>query len=304
MDLKVALIGALIAITIVYAAYWWTIANRERAIDGHGSHEPVLPTPLQTAIGFITNFFDTLGIGAFATTTAMFRAWKVVRDELIPGTLNVGHSPPAVIQAIIYTQLVEVEFTTLFLLIAAACAGAWLGAGVVAGLPRSGVQVGMGTALLAAASIMLLQLLGLAPGGGTAVGLHGASLALAIVGNFVLGSLMTLGIGLYAPCMIMISLLGMNPTTAFPIMMGSCAFLMPVCSLQFIRRNRYHLRAAVGLALGGPVAVLIAAFIVKTLPLLYLRWLVVIVVVYTASTMLRTAATERKRSLSSAGAAA
>jgi uncharacterized membrane protein YfcA len=304
VDLKLALIGALIAITIVYAAYWWTIANRERAIDGHGSHEPVLPTPLQTAIGFITNFFDTLGIGAFATTTAMFRAWKVVRDELIPGTLNVGHSPPAVIQAIIYTQLVEVEFTTLFLLIAAACAGAWLGAGVVAGLPRSGVQVGMGTALLAAASIMLLQLLGLAPGGGTAVGLHGASLALAIVGNFVLGSLMTLGIGLYAPCMIMISLLGMNPTTAFPIMMGSCAFLMPVCSLQFIRRNRYHLRAAVGLALGGPLAVLIAAFIVKSLPLHYLRWLVVVVVVYTASTMLRAAAVERKRSVSGAGAAA
>ena len=264
----------------------------------------MLPTPLQTAIGFITNFFDTLGIGAFATTTAMFRAWKVVRDELIPGTLNVGHSPPAVIQAIIYTQLVEVEFMTLFLLIAAACAGAWLGAGVVAGLPRSGVQVGMGTALLAAASIMLLQLLGLAPGGGAAIGLHGASLALAIVGNFVLGSLMTLGIGLYAPCMIMISLLGMNPTTAFPIMMGSCAFLMPVCSLQFIRRNRYHLRAAVGLALGGPLAVLIAAFIVKSLPLLYLRWLVVVVVVYTASTMLRSAAREKKLSLPGAGAAA
>ena len=113
MNLKLALIGALMAITIVYAVYWGTIARRELASAGHGSHEPVLPTLVHTAIGFITNFFDTLGIGAFATTTAMFRAWKVVRDELIPGTLNVGHSPPAVIQAIIYTQLVEVEFMTL-----------------------------------------------------------------------------------------------------------------------------------------------------------------------------------------------
>jgi uncharacterized membrane protein YfcA len=304
VDLTLALIAALIAITIVYASYWWTMAVRARATGKHGSHEPVLPTPLQTAIGFITNFFDTLGIGSFATTTALFRAWKVVRDELIPGTLNVGHSPPAVIQAIIYTQLVEVEFMTLFLLIAAACAGAWLGAGVVAGLPRGRVQIGMGTALLGAASIMLLQLLGLVPGGGTALALDGARLALAVGGNLVLGALMTLGIGLYAPCMIMISLLGMNPTTAFPIMMGSCAFLMPVCSLQFIRKNRYHLRAAVGLALGGPLAVLIAAFIVKTLPLLYVRWLVVIVVVYTASTMLRTAATEKRRSLSGARATA
>src|SRR6187200_870008 len=117
----------------------------------------------------------------------------------------------------------------------------------------------MGTALLAAASIMLLQLLGLAPGGGAAIALHGTSLVLAIVGNFVLGSLMTLGIGLYAPCMIMISLLGMNPTTAFPIMMGSCAFLMPVGSLRFIRERSYSLRNALGLAIGGVVGSYVAA---------------------------------------------
>jgi hypothetical protein len=68
--LTLAPICALIAITIVYAVYWWTIANGARAIGGHGRHEPVLPTLVQTAIGFITNFIDTLGIG-FATTTAM-----------------------------------------------------------------------------------------------------------------------------------------------------------------------------------------------------------------------------------------
>ena len=304
VDPTLALIAALIAITVVYAVVWWTTAARTRASGEHGSHESVLPTPLQTAIGFVTNFFDTLGVGAFATTTAMFRAWKIVPDQQIPGTLNVGHSLPSVIQAIIYTQLVEVEFMTLALLIAAACAGAWFGAGVVAGLPRDRVQIGMGTALFGAASIMLLQLLGLVPGGGTALALDGSKLALAIGGNLVLGALMTLGIGLYAPCMIIISLLGMNPIASFPIMMGSCAFLMPVCSLQFIRKNRYHLRAAVGLALGGPLAVLIAAFIVKTLPLLYVRWLVVIVVVYTASTMLRSAATEKRLSLSGAKATA
>jgi uncharacterized membrane protein YfcA len=76
--------------------------------------------------------------------------------------------------------------------------------------------------------------------------------------------------------------------------MGSCAFLMPVGSLQFVRKNRYHLRAALGLALGGPLAVLIAAFIVESLPLLYVRWLVVVVVIYTATTMLRAAASEKK----------
>ena len=141
---------------------------------------------------------------------------------------------------------------------------------------------------------MLLQLLGLVPGGGTALALSGTRLAMGLGGNFVLGALMTLGIGLYAPCMILISMLGMDPTAAFPIMMGSCAFLMPVGSLQFVRKDSYNLRAAVGLAVGGPLAVLIAAFIVRSLPLLYVRWLVVGVVIYTAATMLRSASTERK----------
>jgi uncharacterized membrane protein YfcA len=273
------------------------MAKRKRAAGEHGHHEALTPTPLQLAIGFVTNFFDTLGIGSYATTTAMFRAWKIVPDELIPGTLNVGHVAPTVIQAIIYTQIVEVDFTTMALLIAAACAGSWLGAGVVCGLPRRGVQIGMGIALFGAATIMLLQLLGAVPGGGAALALGGVKLVLAFAGNFILGALMTLGIGLYAPCMIMISLLGMNPTAAFPIMMGSCAFLMPVGSLQFVRNNRYHLRAALGLALGGPLAVLIAAFIVKSLPLLYVRWMVVVIVIYTASTMLRTAARERREAV-------
>lgn len=289
MDAKSLLIAALVLVTITYLARWIVVARAKRAGGGHGAHEPVRPTPVQLFIGAATNFFDTLGIGSFAPTTAMFRAWKIVPDELIPGTLNVGHVVPTVTQAIIFTQIVEVEFTTLAVLIAAACAGAWFGAGVVAGMPRRAVQLGMGSALLMAATIMLLQLLGLVPGGGTALGLTGGTLALAAGANLVLGAMMTLGIGLYAPCMIVISLLGMNPTAAFPIMMGSCAFLMPVGSMQFIPREAYHLRAAVGLAVGGPLAVLVAAFIVKSLPLLYVRWLVVVVVIYTATSLLAAA---------------
>jgi uncharacterized membrane protein YfcA len=109
----------------------------------------------------------------------------------------------------------------------------------------------------------------------------------ALVGNLLLGALMTLGIGLYAPCMIMVSLLGMNPTAAFPIMMGSCAFLMPVASARFIREKSWDPKAALALTLGGLPAVLIAAFIVKSLPLTWVRWLVVIVVLYAAQGLLR-----------------
>jgi len=219
-----------------------------------------------------------------------------VDDQHIPGTLNVGHAIPTVAQAWIYTTLVQVDFTTLALLIAAAVGGSWIGAAIVSRMPKAAIQRGMGIALLLAAVLMVMTALNRMPGGGEATALRGGALILACGINFALGALMTLGIGLYAPCMIMVSLMGMNPTVAFPIMMGSCAFLMPVAGIQFINTGRYDLRAALGLTLGGVPAVLLAAFLVRSLPLANVRWLVVVVVVYTAVMLLRSAgATEPAR---------
>jgi len=292
MNPKSILLGGLVVIALAFFVFWAVTAWRQRAARGDNSS--IKPTPLQIAIGFVANFFDTLGIGSFATTTAMYRAWKVVRDEQIPGTLNVGHAGATFVQALIYITIVEVEFVTMIALIAAAVLGAWLGAGIVCSFSRRKVQIGMGYALIGAAALMLASLTGVGPAPGEALGLSGPLLWTAIGASAVLGALMMLGIGYYAPCLIMISLLGMNPTAAFPIMMGACAFLMPIGSLQFIRKERYDLRGALGLLVGGPFAVLIAAYIVTSLPLNYVRWGVVVVVVYTAISMLRTAAAERK----------
>jgi len=238
-------------------------------------------------LGFITNFFDTLGIGSFAPTTAAFRARRLVSDELIPGTLNVGHTPPTIVQAVIYITVIAVDRLTLALLIAAAVVGAWFGAGIVSRWERRRVQRGMAIALLVTAVFIMLRMTAIFPGGGEALALRGAPLVAAVLGNAVLGALMTLGIGLYAPCMAMISLLGMNPVTAFPIMMGSCAFLMPVASMRFLKAGRYDRPAAIGLALGGIPGVLLAAFLVKSLPLDAVRVLVVIVIGYTAAVLWR-----------------
>ena len=207
----------------------------------------------------------------------------------IPGTLNAGHALPTITQAVIFVTAVAVAPLTLVAMIIAAVAGAWLGAGVVSRLPRRAIQIGMGVALLVAAALFIMKLVGVLPPGGNALGLSGGVLVFAIVMNFLLGALMTLGIGLYAPCLILVSLLGMNPIAAFPIMMGSCACLMPIGSLRFIREGRYDKRVALGLAIGGIPGVLLAAFVVKSLPLQWLYWLVVVVVLYAAVLMLRSA---------------
>lgn len=284
--MKAALLTALAIFTGTYIIIWALSVIRAR-------QRRALPGPLDGIIGLVTNFFDTLGIGSFATTTSFFKLWGLVPDEQIPGTLNVGHTLPSILQAFIYIAVVDVDVTTLALMIAASVVGAWLGAGVVARWPRRKIQIGMGLALAAAAAIMLMTQLKLVPGGGELLGLTGMKLLIAVLVNAVLGALMTLGIGLYAPCMMLIYLLGMNPRAAFPIMMGSGAFLMPVGSARFIRENSYNLKAALGLTLGGIPGVLLAAYLVRSLPLGAIRWLVVAVVLYTSVMMLRSAARER-----------
>jgi uncharacterized membrane protein YfcA len=252
------------------------------------------PKPLEVAIGFVTNFFDTLGIGSFAPTTSVFKFLKLVPDERIPGTLNVGHTLPTITEALLFIAVVAVAAKTLVLLIVAAIVGAWLGAGVVAKWPRRNIQVGMGIALAVAACIFVLQLVHRLPSGGDALALGGTKLWIGVAGNFVLGALMTLGIGLYAPAMIMISLLGMDPHAAWPIMMGSCAFLMPIASGRFVRHDAYTVRPAIGLAIGGVPGVVLAWKFFQSLPITYVNWLVVIVVLYAAFTMLRSAIAERR----------
>ena len=301
MSSKSLLLLALGVFGVAHLVSWWRGAATARR---SGGPEEVIdarwPTPLQLATGFVTNFFDTLGIGSFAPTTSFFKFTGMVPDRLIPGTLNVGDTLPTIAEALILIAIVAVDPVTQISLIGAAVAGAWLGAGVVSGWSRRNVQIGMGLALLAAAALMVTSIQRVGPAGGTALALRGSRFAIGVVGNFVLGALMTLGVGLYAPCLIMVSLLGMDPLAAFPIMMGSCAFLMPVSGARFISRQCYARRPALGLALGGVPGVLIAAYIVKSLPLFYVSWLVIVVVVYAAVTMLRAAAAEGARRTSRA----
>lgn len=240
-------------------------------------------------IGFTTNFFDTLGIGSFAPTTALLRGFKQIHDRVLPGTLNVSCTLPVVAEAFIFITVIEVEPITLISMLAAATLGAYLGAGIVSNLPEKKIQMGMAVALLVTAFLMLAGQMGWMPGGGDAIGLNGVKLVIAIVGNFILGALMTLGIGLYAPSMALVYLLGMSPAVAFPIMMGSCAFLMPVASIKFVKEGAYNRKASLAIATFGLVGVFIAAYIVKSLPLDVLRWLVIAVITYTSVTMFKSA---------------
>lgn len=245
-------------------------------------------------IGFIVNFFDVLGIGAFAPQTALLKFTKQTEDRLLPGTLNVANTLPTIIQAIIFIKIVKVDPLTLVLMLIAATAGAVIGAGIVSKLSEKKIRLTIGFALLVTAGFMFANKMQWIQGGGDAIGLTGGKLVIAIVVNFILGAFMTAGIGLYAPCMALVFALGMSPIVAFPIMMGSCAFLMPPASIKFIKEGAYNRKAAIAMAIPGMIAVLIAALIVKSLPLDTLRWVVIVVIIYTSAIMLISAFRKNK----------
>src|SRR4029077_12475371 len=216
--MKTALLAALALVSVVYIVVWTLYLRRSsQPAARQSSSEGAVKLGPQLVIGFFTNLLDTLGIGSFALTSSMYKLLHAIPDDQIPGTLNVGHALPTVVEALIFVAVIAVDFRTLILMIAAAILGAWFGAGIVSGWPKRRIQIGLALALLAAAMLMLGSQLGWFPVGGDALGLSGTKLWIAVGCNFMFGAFMQLGVGLYAPCMILIYLLGMNPRSAFPI---------------------------------------------------------------------------------------
>jgi uncharacterized membrane protein YfcA len=249
------------------------------------------PNAEAIGLGAVTNFFDTLGIGSFATTTAWIKFRRMVPDSFIPATLNAGHALPTVVQSAIYLVILGVRVDPVLLAscIAAAVLGSLIGVPLVVRASVQLVQGIVGVALLIAAALYAMSNLDMFPIGGAATGLPPAQMIIAVSVHFLLGALMAFGIGLYAPSLILLSLLGLDPRLAFPIMASACAFLMPATGFSFVKSSRIDLRIVIGIAIGGIPATIVAALLVKEMPIVWLRWGVVVVVLYAAFLLLRSA---------------
>lgn len=235
-------------------------------------------------VSLIANFFDTLGIGSYAIATSAWKFNKAIDDDLIPGTLNVAFGIPICVEATIFIQRIDMDPLTLVLMIAASIVGSIIGARIISRLDIMKIRVVMGIALILVAAITLCKINAIGPFGilGTARGLSGGLLAAGVAANFILGILMTAGIGLYAPCMAIVLLLGMSADVAFPVMMGSCAYLCPACGITFIKEGKYNRASTIPMIISGSIGVLIAGFIVTSLPLTVLTYLVCVVMVICA----------------------
>jgi uncharacterized membrane protein YfcA len=282
LALLVPLILAILLFTFVLARA--AIADRAK------------PTLESIGLGAVVSFFDTLGIGSFAPTTAWLKFRKLVPDRIIPPTMLVGLSPPAMAESVIFLILlgVMVDPVLLFGCAVAVLLGGLVGAPLVARAQVWIVQLVVGMGLVLAAIAYAATNLHLMPGGGTASSLSMELTIAAIAANFVFGVLLNFGVGNYAPTLVTLSLMGMNPRLVFPIMAAGAAMMGAGACVRHIQMRNLDMRVVVGLAIGGVPAVLVAAFLVKQMPLDVLRWLVILVVVYAAAIMFRASWLGRK----------
>lgn len=283
----IALLVPLILGTLFYCSVFAREAIR------HGAR----PKGEAILLGAITNFFDTLGIGSFAPTMAWFKFRNMVEDRLIPPTMLCGHTPASMAQAIIFLILlgVAVDPVLLFGCVIAYLCGAMIGVSLVTRSRVWVVQLTVACGLLLAACFYTLSNLELMPVGGTANGLPPILTVIVIIANFAFGILVNFGVGNYAPTLAMLSLMGMDPRLSFPIMAGAAGLAGSAASTRYVLARRIDLRIATGIAIGGIPAVLIAAFLVKSMPIEWLRWMVCGIVLYAGIVMLRSALASRRK---------
>ena len=252
-------------------------------------------------VGVLCNFLDTLGCGSYAPSTALYKIFNNQDDIDIPGTLNVGDTFPVIFEAFIFTASVEVKPVFLWAMLIAAAIGSFAFASVVTKWPRNKIRWALGVIMPLLAIVMLLRNLKIGPfaleanpefANGFVV--SNWQFWVAVLLNVLWGALMDIGFGLYAPCMATCMMLGVDAGPCFPIFMGSCALLMPACSIEFIKTGRFDAVATLGNMIGGCAGVFIAWKIITSMPMFWLVNLVCAVLLFTSYQLISSAIKDKK----------
>lgn len=252
-------------------------------IRKHGiKHEKASPTVSGVA-GGVAYFCDTLGIGSFAIATAILRHFKQLEDKNLPGTLNVSSVMPAIVEALIFISIIKVDPLTISLMVASMCIGSWISASFIYKIPERIICLIISASLFISATVLILKQFNMLPiEYSGAIGLTGIKLIIACFCSLIIGALGAMGIGSYAPFLAVSLTLGLSARATFPIMMSAASLAGAFASLKFIKVGNYDRKVALFLTIFAIFGVLIAAYIVKTLPLNILNWVAICVIYHTS----------------------
>lgn len=249
---------------------------------------------------FVLMLLSTLGISDFAISMAVYPKTKWVTAKKMPGTLNVQVAIPAAVMALAFINSIKIDVLTLVVPIVCQMTGSYLSPRYVVKLPANTIKRVMAVGLFISAGFILAGKFGIMPTGGDATGLRGVKLVILGACTFIWGALNNIGIGSYSTTMATVYALGLSPVAAFPIMMGSSGFSVPIGSMQFVKLKAYNRKISLFTSTIGSLAVLVGVFFIKSLDLSTVQWVVVAVIIYSAISMMRDSFKENEKKEESA----
>lgn len=293
----IVMILLIVAVVFCVVYFWFTLKVKY--------NDPEQKKYIVAVSGFTGGFTDTIGVGSFGVITGLLKGTKCIKDDSkLPGTLNVALGVSALIEAALFVGSIEVEATTLLVLLAVIIAGTFVGSFFVSKIKDPQViKIFIGIALFMVAILMILT--------HPQINIINTSnlgdkkslidqpwrIIVAAVAFFFLGMIQSFGIGLYAPSMATLSFLGLDQSVVFPIMACGSALCMLPAAYNFIKRKSY-LQFTANLiaifAIFGVVSAFLLVFIGLQMGLgmsestfnNILKWIAIVVIFYVSISML------------------
>ena len=228
----------------------------------------------QAIFSFFLYFFTAFGVSDFTVSTVVYTKTGWVDIKKLPGTLNAQGISSLLITSLAYINSVEIDILTLVPFLLLCAFGSWMGPRVSIKLKSWCLKYFMAGGLFVAGVFMLCSQLNILNIGGTLVGLHGIKLICLWVFGFLLGFIRTFGVATHPLTMSAVYFSGLNPISAYPLMMGSSALANPVAAIQFVRLGAYERRTVLLGCSAGAVGSFVAVHIVKSMNVQLIMWLI------------------------------
>ena len=258
-----------LALGVLWAAVLLrTILKQKQSLAG----EPGKPLPVMFITEAIVYFLATMGISDFLMNTIVFNRCKSGDTAQLPGTVNLCAIVPGTVIAFTYLQTAEaIETATLIICTACMLAGTVFSAIFLTGIDGKKLKKIIGTALIFSMCALVVKMIVSAGTTGSASGLGGVRLVIAVVVCLICGALNMMGVPCKPTLTALFLLLGLSPMCTLTLVLVMCGLSPVVGGVKFIRSGKYHKKTVLAAAITGTATAVCGCLVMISLPALALN---------------------------------
>lgn len=236
----------------------------------------------------ILYFITSMGISDFLMNTVVFHKFRSGDADRLPGTLMLCAVVPGSFLAYAFLRGAgEADTGTLVLCTAGMLLGALAGGRLTQRLDGRRIKTLLGYALILSMAALIGKMIFSAGLSGTATGLSGWRLGVAVLFSMVCGALNMVGVPAKPTLTAVFLLLGLSPLCTLTLLLVMCGLSPMAASVPFYRSGRYHRRTVLAAVLTGTAGAVAGGLLMISLPAAVLNILLLGVMLLAIVTTLR-----------------